>query len=284
MDPRPKPLKTVAPELWEQRIDGEQVYAGALLNAWRDRVRLPDGHETVREYIVHPGAVLVIPVLDDGRLVVERQFRYPLQRVFVEFPAGKVDEGEDPLVTAERELIEETGYSARVYRHLGVLHPVISYSTEAIQMYVAQDLTHVGTRLDHGEFLEVDTMTVDQMLAALDRGEISDAKTMVALLLYVRKGNASTVAERWTIRGRVQGVGYRYAMIQAATAVSARGWVRNRADGTVQAFVQGDEETLRKLKAWCRKGPDGARVDVIDTETMTPEADLTAFVLRATFE
>jgi ADP-ribose pyrophosphatase len=173
--------------LRETRIDSEAVYDGALLHVRRDRVRLPDGVETVREYVVHPGAVLIVPVLDDGRLLVERQFRYPLQRVFIEFPAGKIDPGEAPEQTARREMIEETGYAAGRLVPLCVLHPVISYSTEAIQCYVADGLTHVGAQLDHGEFLEIDTMGVDALLEALDRGEITDAKTVAALLLYARR-------------------------------------------------------------------------------------------------
>jgi ADP-ribose pyrophosphatase len=283
-DPRPKAPRAVPAQFREDRIDGDPVYDGALLHVWRDRVRLPDGHETVREYIVHPGAVLVIPVLDDGRLVVERQFRYPMQRVFLEFPAGKLDPGEDPLTTANRELIEETGYSAAIYRPLGVLHPVISYSTEAIHLFVAEGLTQVGARLDHGEFLEVGAMTVSEMLEALECGEITDAKTMVALLMYDRKGRGETLAERWTIRGNVQGVGYRYAMIREASAAGVTGWVRNCANGTVEAFVQGHENLLRVLQAWCRRGPPGARVDAIDIERAVSDPKLTEFLLRATFE
>jgi len=282
MDSRPKPPHPPTPELAETRLDGEQVYRGALLDVRRDRVRLPNGHETVREYIVHPGAVLVVPVLDDGRFVVERQFRYPHQRVFLEFPAGKLDHGEQPLVTAERELIEETGYSASDYQLLGVMHPVISYSTETIHMYVARNLTHVGANLDHGEFLEVDTMSLEDLLASLDRGDITDAKTMVALLLYQRRVASALVAERWTIRGRVQGVGYRYSLIEAATAAGVRGWVRNRRDGSVEAFVQGDAEALRQLKAWCRGGPPGAHVTSIDSDILAPEAGLHAFVQKPT--
>jgi ADP-ribose pyrophosphatase len=176
--------------LRETRIDGEPVYQGALLDVRRDRVRLPDGAQAVREYIVHPGAVLIVPVLDDGLLVVERQFRYPLQRVFLEFPAGKIDPGETPEQTAAREMIEETGYAAGRLAPLCVLHPVVSYSTEAIQCFVADRLQHIGARLDHGEFLEVDTMSLDALLAALDRGEITDAKTVAALLLYARHNSA----------------------------------------------------------------------------------------------
>jgi ADP-ribose pyrophosphatase len=173
--------------LRETRIDGSAVYEGSLLHVRRDRVRLPDGGEAVREYIVHPGAVLMVPVLDDGRLVVERQYRYPIGRVLLEFPAGKIDPGEAPEETARREMIEETGYEASELAPLCVLHPVVSYSTETIQCFVARGLRHVGARLDHGEFLEVDRMTLDDLLASLDRGTITDAKTVAALLLYARR-------------------------------------------------------------------------------------------------
>ena len=173
--------------LIETRVSSEPVYEGKLLHVRRDDVRLPDGSLATREYIVHPGAVLVVPVLPDGRLVIERQYRYPLQRVFVEFPAGKLDPGESPLATGVRELEEEAGYTAREWTHLGVIHPLLSYSTEAIEIYVAAGLEHVGAKLDDGEFLDVGIMSVDEMLAAVDRGEITDAKTVTALLLYVRR-------------------------------------------------------------------------------------------------
>ena len=178
--------------LVETRVDSERVYQGRLLDVRRDTVRLPDGSLATREYIVHPGAVLVLPVLPDGRLVVERQYRYPLQQVFVEFPAGKLDPGESPLATAKRELQEEAGYTAERWTHLGVIHPLLSYSTEEIEIYLAEGLAHVGARLDDGEFLEVGEMSVDEMLAGIDRGEITDAKTVTALLLYARRiGRAS---------------------------------------------------------------------------------------------
>jgi ADP-ribose pyrophosphatase len=173
--------------LVERRVSSERVFEGKLLHVRRDQVRLPDGGTATREYIVHPGAVLVVPVRDDGRLVVERQFRYPLDRVMIEFPAGKLDPGEDPLATAKRELIEEAGYAASEWIPLGNVHTVVSYSTEAIAFYVAQRLAHVGAKLDHGEFLEIIDMSVDEMLAALDRGEITDVKTVAALLMYARR-------------------------------------------------------------------------------------------------
>ena len=178
--------EAMSESLRETRIDGEAVYDGALLHVRRDRVRLPDGAQATREYVVHPGAVLVVPVLDDGRLVVERQFRYPLQRVFLEFPAGKIDPGEAPEATARREMIEETGYAVERLVPLAVLHPVISCSTEAIRCYVGEGLRAVGAALDAGEYLEVEAISVDALCEALDRGEISDAKTMTALLMYVR--------------------------------------------------------------------------------------------------
>lgn len=176
--------------LAETEVDSQTVYDGKFLHVNRDSVRLPDGSITTREYIVHPGAVLMLPVLPDGRLVAVRQYRYPHRRVFLEFPAGKLDPGEDALATAKRELVEEAGYTAKRWTRLGVIHPVIAYSTEAIELYLAEDLTHVGAKLDEGEFLEVRELSVDEMLDAIDRGEISDAKTVTALLLYARRTGA----------------------------------------------------------------------------------------------
>jgi ADP-ribose pyrophosphatase len=173
--------------LIETRVSSQPVYQGKLLHVRCDSVRLPDGSLATREYIVHPGAVLVVPVLPDGRLVIERQYRYPLQQVFVEFPAGKLDPGETALATGRRELKEEAGYTARDWTRLGVVHPLLSYSTEAIELYLAEGLEHVGAALDAGEFLEVGIMSVGEMLAAVERGEITDAKTVTALLLYARR-------------------------------------------------------------------------------------------------
>lgn len=180
------PAKDKDAALVETRIDGAAVFDGALLHVRRDRVRLPDGGEALREYVVHPGAVLIVPVMADGRYVMERQFRYPLARVFVEFPAGKIDPGEAPLATARRELAEEAGYAAAHWHRLGVIHPVISYSTEFIEMWRADGLRDVGRKLDDGEFLEIVMMTHDELLAAFDRGEITDAKTVAALLMLDR--------------------------------------------------------------------------------------------------
>jgi ADP-ribose pyrophosphatase len=177
--------------LVETRVDGEAVFKGKLLDVRRDTVRLPDGKLGTREYIVHPGAVLMVPVLPDGRLVMLRQFRYPVGRVMIEFPAGKLDPGETPLATAERELREEAGYTAARWQSLGRIHSVVGYSNEAIDFYVAEELTHVGAALDDEEFLDVGIMSLEEMLAALDRGEITDAKTVAALLLYARRSAQS---------------------------------------------------------------------------------------------
>ena len=163
------------------------MFDGALLHVRRDRVRLPNGAMATREYVEHPGAVLIVPILEDGRLVLERQFRYPVGRVMLEFPAGKIDPDEAPLATAQRELREEAGYVAGTWRHLGTVHPEIGYSSEAIEMYVATGLSHVGAQLDEGEFLDVVLMTEDALLAVFDAGGVTDGKTVAALFAWHRR-------------------------------------------------------------------------------------------------
>jgi ADP-ribose pyrophosphatase len=177
--------------LVETRIASEVVFDGKLLHVKRDTVRLPDGKTATREYIAHPGAVMIIPRLPDGKLLMERQFRYPLARIFIEFPAGKIDPGEEPAATAARELLEETGYAAERWSHIGTLHPLITYSTERIEIYTADALTFVGAKLDAGEFVETFTTTLEEALAWLDRGEITDVKTMLGLLLLARRKAAT---------------------------------------------------------------------------------------------
>ena len=175
--------------LVETLVDSEAVFDGRLLHVRRDTVRLPNGRTSTREYIVHPGAVLVAPRLPDGRWVVERQFRYPAGGVFVEFPAGKRDPGESPLATGQRELLEETGYRAATWTRLGVVHPGVGYTNEAIELWRAEDLDFVGRRLDDDEHLDVVTMRGDELLAAFDRGAITDAKTVAALFWLARGGH-----------------------------------------------------------------------------------------------
>jgi ADP-ribose pyrophosphatase len=173
--------------LVETRIASEDVFDGKLLHVKRDTVRLPDGETATREYIDHPGAVMIIPRLPDGKLLMERQFRYPLARIFIEFPAGKIDPGEDPAATAARELLEETGYTATRWSHIGTLHPLITYSTERIEIYTADALTFVGAKLDAGEFVETFSATLEEALAWIDRGELTDVKTMLGVLLLARR-------------------------------------------------------------------------------------------------
>ena len=168
--------------LTETRVASQELLRGHFLHAMRDTVRLPDGKEATREYVIHPGAVMVVAELPDGRLVLERQFRYPVQSVMVEFPAGKLDPGEDSLVCAQRELLEETGYTARQWARAGVLHPVISYSTEFIDIWFARELTAGQRQLDAGEFLDVFSASTDELLQWCRDGRITDAKTLTGVL------------------------------------------------------------------------------------------------------
>ena len=177
----------MAAELTETCVRSEQVFDGVLLNVHRDTVRLPDGKQGVREYIRHPGAVVVIAQLPDGHLIFERQFRYPCGRVFIELPAGKIDAGEDIERCARRELLEETGYVADSWRHLGVMHPCIGYSDERIEIFLATGLRHVGHAWDDGEFLEFELFTLDEVRAAVFDGRITDAKTITALFWAERE-------------------------------------------------------------------------------------------------
>ncbi|HEU5435936.1 MAG TPA: NUDIX hydrolase [Telluria sp.] len=165
--------------LTETRIDGELAYDGKFLKVTRDRIRLPDGAETYREFIRHPGAVVILPLFDDGSVLLERQFRYPNDRIFTEYPAGKIDPGEDPLACAKRELEEETGYTAARWDFVCTIHNAIAYSDEHLDIYLARDLTAGEAKLDDGEFLETFKATVPQLLEMVRRGEISDVKTVI---------------------------------------------------------------------------------------------------------
>jgi ADP-ribose pyrophosphatase len=165
--------------LRETRIDGELAYDGHFLKVTRDRIKLPDGSETVRELIRHPGAVVILPLLPDGRVLLERQFRYPNDRVFIEFPAGKIDPGESSLATARRELEEETGYTAKEWNFVCTIHNAIAYSDEHLDIFLARDLTEGEAKLDEGEFLELFTATVPELLEMVRKGEITDVKTII---------------------------------------------------------------------------------------------------------
>ena len=168
-------------DLVESRIDSETVFDGRLLRVQRDRVRLPDGREATREYARHPGAAVVVPLFDDGRVLIVRQFRYPCGRVFIEFPAGKIDHGEPPLTTAVRELREETGYVAHSFHRIATLHPTIGYADEIMTMFVARGLTQKTQQLDEGEFLKLDVVTVPWLIEQMRNGHITDTKTLSCL-------------------------------------------------------------------------------------------------------
>ena len=170
-------------DLTEHVIAGECVYDGVLLKVQRDVVRLPDGSQGTREYIRHPGAVAIVPLFDDGRVLLERQFRYPHRRVFIELPAGKLEPGEPHLDTAKRELLEETGYSAAQWTRLGTIHTAIAYTDEAIELFLAKKLKNEGKiRLDAGEFVETIALSFDAAIEMVRDGRITDAKSVAGLL------------------------------------------------------------------------------------------------------
>jgi ADP-ribose pyrophosphatase len=187
--------------LVETRTGGEIILDGKFLHARRDTVRLPDGASAIREYVVHPGAVMVVALQADGQVVLERQYRYPLQRVMIEFPAGKLDPGESSLACARRELQEETGYSAGRWAFAATLHPVLAYSTEFIDLWFATDLDVGAQRLDHGEFLEVFDATPAQLLEWCRTGQVTDAKTLSAAL-WLQNLNAGLWTLEWTEPGK----------------------------------------------------------------------------------
>lgn len=180
--------------LTETRLSSEEILRGDFLHACRDTVRLTDGNQATREYIIHPGAVMIIAQFDDGRVVLERQYRYPVQSVMIEFPAGKLDIGEEVLACAQRELLEETGYSARQWARAGLMHPVISYSTEFIDIWFARGLSLGERKLDAGEFLDVFSATPDELLGWCGTGRVTDAKTLTGMLWLQNVLNGS-----WTL-------------------------------------------------------------------------------------
>ncbi|MCW2310453.1 NUDIX domain-containing protein [Rhodoferax antarcticus] len=172
--------------LHERKVSGTVLCRGSFLHVLCDGVELPNGAPATREYVVHPGAVMIVPLIEDApgqfRLVLERQFRYPVNRTVIEFPAGKIDAGEEPFQCAQRELREETGYVAASWARAGMLHPAISYSTEFIDIWFARGLVAGERRLDKDEFLDVFTATPAELMSWCRHGQVTDAKTLVAAL------------------------------------------------------------------------------------------------------
>ena len=174
-------------DLSEQFVSGEEVFRGGLLRLRRDVVRLPDGSQAVREYVRHPGAVAIVALTGEGGVVLERQHRYPLGRDFIELPAGKLEPDEAHLETAQRELLEETGYAAAEWTRLGLVHNAIGCSDESIELWLASGLEKRAANLEAGEFLEVFTLPFEEALAMAADGRISDVKTIIGLFWANRR-------------------------------------------------------------------------------------------------
>ena len=169
--------------LIETCISSAVIAQGSMLTVKRDTVRLLSGANSQREYVLHPGAVLITPVLQNGNILLERQFRYPLNQVFIELPAGKIDAGESTLVTGQRELLEETGYAANNWVYLGQQHPCIGYSNEVIHTYLARGLTKGNHQRGADEAIELFELSLDECFISIEKGEITDGKTIIALFL-----------------------------------------------------------------------------------------------------
>lgn len=168
-------------DLTETQIDTALVYEGSFIQVHKDRARLPDGSVSTREYIKHPGAVAILALLDNGNLIMERQFRYAPRQEFIEIPAGKIDHGEDTLITAQRELLEETGYVAKEWQRVATAWPCIGFSDERMEYFIARGLSHQGSQLDEGEFLEIFELPPKEAIDWVRQGKITDSKTIVGL-------------------------------------------------------------------------------------------------------
>ena len=180
--------------LREVSVRSEEICKGNFLHVLRDTVQLPGGKMATREYVVHPGAVVIIALMDDGRVVLERQFRYPIGQVMIEFPAGKLEKGEDPLLCGQRELLEETGYRASHWAYAGPMHLAIAYSTEVIHVYFAKGLSLGERSLDDGEFLDVISATPAELLQWCGQGLVTDAKTLTCTLWL-----QNVLSQAWTL-------------------------------------------------------------------------------------
>ncbi|MCH8566930.1 MAG: NUDIX hydrolase [Balneolales bacterium] len=169
-------------KLKEETLEQQQVFKGDLLNVWRDRVKLPDGKESHREYIRHPGAAAVLPVFENGDILLVGQYRYPLRKAMLEVPAGKLDANEPPLQTATRELKEETGLEAAHIAEIGSYHPAIGFADEIIYLYAAWGLSQSASNMDDDEFLTHHRLPFAEAIELVHSGFISDSKTIICLL------------------------------------------------------------------------------------------------------
>lgn len=169
-------------DLIEETVSSEEIYKGKIVHLFCDTVRLPNGKEATREVIRHVGAAAVVPLTDEGNVILVRQYRYPFSQVMLEIPAGKLDIGEDPIDCAKRELIEETGYDAKELVYLGAFYPSVAMLNEVIHLYLAKNMTLCETNLDEDEFLHVEQRPLREVVEAVMRGEIPDGKTQTAIL------------------------------------------------------------------------------------------------------
>lgn len=169
---------------FEEVISSDLVFRGKFLQVVRDKVRMPQGKESFREYILHPGAAMIIPEVGPDRLIVEKQYRHALKKIFLEFPAGKIDKGETSLQAGQRELLEETGYVAKKWQFLTTIHPVIGYANEKIDIYLAGELHFQGAQPDGDEDLEIEEISFAELQKKLRAGEITDVKTQIGIFWY----------------------------------------------------------------------------------------------------
>jgi len=177
-----QPSDKEAKELSEKQLSSQRVYDGRLLQVYVDDVQLPDKSESTRDWIKHPGASAIVPVFKDGTIMLLKQYRYPPRKVFIEVPAGKLDEGEPPVVTAKRELLEETGFECSSIEGAGSFFPAIGYADEEIFVFVAWDLEQKLKNVDDDEFVVNHKVTFAAALEMIASGEISDAKTICSIL------------------------------------------------------------------------------------------------------
>ncbi len=168
-------------------LEHKEVYRGKIVTLNVDTIRQASGRTTIREVVLHPGGVAAIPILDDGRLILIRQFRYPIGRFILEIPAGKLDSGQSPKDTIARELIEETGYCTASLTYECTFYPTPGISDESIHLFTARDLTQSAQRLEEGEHITVEAYTLEECMKKIETGEISDGKTILGILWYRMK-------------------------------------------------------------------------------------------------